>query len=173
MEPARREDPAGAPRPVPALVMNARYRSPVKRPALRTGWSVVGAFVFLGFGVCCAGGLSAADDPPIGALVVILALAFVPAARSLLMGVDAAGEHLLVREFLYTRRLPWAAIRSVRMPARTGEGREIHQPVVVYLDAARRARTITVYSLGSWSRPAAERTSRQLRTFVQTRGGTG
>jgi hypothetical protein len=89
--------------------------------------------------------------------------------------VLATSDALVVRELFRTRKIPWGAVRSVRLtrhrPETSGAPSVFTpMPELHYVDAYGRRRTVLVSSLGARRMAAAQRNVDGLKGLIRTHG---
>jgi hypothetical protein len=149
-----------------------------RRATLRSPlWNTVSAvMVTVMAGGCVALAMVGSVPGLIRVLMVALALSLlVGAGRVLTVGVLATPDTLVVRELFRTRRVPWDAVRSVRLvsyyPQTFGApSLSTPMPELRYVDAHGRRRTIRVAALGARRTAAAQRNVDKLRELIRTHG---
>jgi hypothetical protein len=109
-------------------------------------------------------------------LMVVLALSLlVGVGRVLTVGVIATSGGLVVRELFRTMRIPWSAVRGVRLvrynPQTFGAPSvSTPMPELRYVDAHGRRRAIRVTALGARRTASAQRNVDELRELIRTHG---
>jgi len=139
-------------------------------------WNTVAAVMLVaGAGGCVAVAMGAVPGS-IRVLLVALALTLlVGAGRALTLGVFATPDGLVVRELFRTLRLPWSAVRGVRLtrsrPQTFGAPSvSTPMPELGYVDARGCRRTVRVTSLGARRTAAAQHNVDELRELIRTHG---
>lgn len=149
-----------------------------RRATLRSPlWNAVAAVVLAALaGGCVVMAMTGSVPGLIRVLMVALALTLlVGAGRALTLGVLATPEALVVRELFRTWRMPWSAVRGVRLvryyPQTFGAPSvSTPMPELSYVDPHGCRRTIRVTALGARRTTAAQRNVDELKELIRAHG---
>ena len=148
-----------------------------RRATLRSPlWNAVAAVVLAAVAAGCAGVATDAVPGPTRILVIALVvILLVGAGRALTLGARATPDALVVRELFRTLKVPWGAVRGVRLiryrPVTFGAPSvSTPMPELHYVDGDGRRRTIRLTALGARRTAVAQRNVDELKQLIRTHG---
>jgi len=149
----------------------------VERRVLRSrGWNAVAAGIFIAMAVSCAGVSLAVDASSVNRMLCFVVGGLplvVGAARVWTAGVLVTPEGLVVRELLYTKKLPWAVLRRARVAPRGRNRRSaINNLIIDYAvdgddDLPELVRQLTVTVLGAYRRAVVLQRADELNELIR------
>jgi hypothetical protein len=136
-------------------------------------WNTVSAGFFAVLAAICFAP-AIADSTPIEGKIILGQLSLVAvigAGRAMTLGVRATPDALVIREILFTKRLPWSAVRGARLVLRSTnvpQGPPLPMPQINYVDAQAKQRKVTISALGAWSQAEARYNVKALNDLIRT-----